>query len=100
MRNAPLTACTELQTSAQGYADTMAANQWFDSVGPDGSDTWVRSEGYGGTVVGDLGLGALVDGDLPVSIDTRSLYSVALDWLGGPTDTVLGGNFDRYGILR
>jgi uncharacterized protein YkwD len=50
---APLTACTQLQTSAQSYADTMAANQWFDSVGPDGSDTWVRSEGYGGTVVGE-----------------------------------------------
>jgi uncharacterized protein (DUF1501 family) len=54
----------------------------------------------GGKVVGDLGLGALIDGDLPVSIDTRSLYSAALDWLGGPAGTVLGGNFDRYGILR
>ena len=54
----------------------------------------------GGKVVGDLGLGALVDGDLPLTIDTRSLYGVALDWLGGPTDEVLGGTFDRYGILR
>jgi uncharacterized protein (DUF1501 family) len=54
----------------------------------------------GGKVVGDLGLGALVDGDLPLSIDTRSLYGVALDLLGGPIDDVLGGSFDRYGILR
>jgi hypothetical protein len=51
-------------------------------------------------VVGDLGLGALVDGDLPLSTDTRSLYGVALDWLGGPVDEVLGGPFDRYGIIR
>jgi uncharacterized protein (DUF1501 family) len=54
----------------------------------------------GGTVVGELGLGALVDGDLPLSVDTRSLYSVALDWLGGPTESVLGGSFDRFGVLR
>ena len=53
----------------------------------------------GGRVVGDAGLGALVDGDLPIGIDTRSLYAVALDWLGGPTDEVLGGSFDRYGLI-
>ena len=45
-------------------------------------------------------LGALVDGDVPISVDTRSLYSVALDWLGGPTEAVLGATFDRYGILK
>lgn len=66
-----------------------------------GNVAFVVGQGInGGKVVGDLGLGALVDGDLPVSIDTRSLYSVALDWLGGPTDAVLGGNFDRYAVLR
>ena len=53
----------------------------------------------GGRIVGDAGLGALVDGDLPIGIDTRSLYAVALDWLGGPTDDVLGGSFDRYGLI-
>ena len=66
-----------------------------------GNVAFVAGNGInGGKVVGDLGLGALVDGDLPVSIDTRSLYSVALDWMGGPTDLVLGGTFDRYGVLR
>jgi uncharacterized protein (DUF1501 family) len=54
----------------------------------------------GGKVIGDLGLAALVDGDIRVAVDTRSLYSVALDWLGGPTDAVLGATFDRYGVLR
>jgi uncharacterized protein (DUF1501 family) len=54
----------------------------------------------GGKVIGDLGFGALVDGDIPIAVDTRSLYSVALDWLGGPTDAVLGATYDRYGVLR
>jgi uncharacterized protein (DUF1501 family) len=54
----------------------------------------------GGKIVGDLGLASLVDGDLPLSTDTRSLYGVALEWLGGPVDDVLGGSFDRYGLLR
>jgi uncharacterized protein (DUF1501 family) len=54
----------------------------------------------GGIVVGDLGLASLTDGDLPLSTDTRSLYGVALEWLGGPVDEVLGGSFDRYDLLR
>jgi uncharacterized protein (DUF1501 family) len=74
------------------------------SVGTDhgtGNVAFLAGNGInGGKVVGDLGLGALVDGDVPISIDTRSLYSVALDWLGGPTETVLGGTFDRYGVLK
>ncbi len=53
----------------------------------------------GGRVVGDLDLGRLVDGDLPAAIDTRSLYSVALSWLGGPVDEVLGGTYDVYDLL-
>ena len=74
------------------------------SIGTDhgtGSVSFVVGNGInGGKVVGDVGLGALVDGDVPISVDTRSLYSVALDWLGGPTDSVLGATFDRYGILK
>ena len=53
----------------------------------------------GGRVVGDPGLDRLVDGDQPIGIDARSSYAVALDWLGGPTDDLLGGRFDRYGLL-
>lgn len=52
-----------------------------------------------GQIVGAPGLDRLVEGDLPIDIDTRSLYAVALDWLGGPTDEILGGNFDRFGLL-
>ncbi|MDH3753494.1 MAG: DUF1501 domain-containing protein [Acidimicrobiia bacterium] len=53
----------------------------------------------GGGVVGAYDFGNLVDGDLPVVVDTRSVYAAALDWLGGPTDEVLGGSWDRLGLL-
>jgi uncharacterized protein (DUF1501 family) len=54
------------------------------------------------TVVGDLALGDLVDGDLKAVVDTRSLYAAALDWLGGDgavTDEVLGAPYDRSGLV-
>ena len=57
----------------------------------------------GGQVVGHADLGDLVDGDLRSSIDSRSLYANALDWLSGtdgPTDDVLGQTADRYSLVR
>jgi len=57
----------------------------------------------GGQIVGQADLGDLVDGDLRSSIDSRSLYSNALDWLSGPagpTDEVLGQTADRYSLVR
>ncbi len=53
----------------------------------------------GGRVVGEVDLDRLEDGDLRPVIDTRSLYAVALDWLGGPTDEILDGTFDRFDLL-
>lgn len=53
----------------------------------------------GGRVIGALDVDHPVDGDVPIAVDTRSLYAVALDWLGGPTDEVLGGHHDRYALL-
>jgi uncharacterized protein (DUF1501 family) len=57
----------------------------------------------GRQIVGDVDLTKLDDGDLATSIDARSLYALALDWLSGDsasTDAVLGGQLDRYGLLR
>ena len=60
----------------------------------------------GGQVVGQADLADLVDGDLRSSIDSRSLYANALDWLSGPAgatglaDDVLGLSADRYSLLR
>jgi uncharacterized protein (DUF1501 family) len=52
-----------------------------------------------GQVVGDLDLVHLDEGDVPLDIETRSLYANALDWLRGPTDEILDGEFDRYDLL-
>jgi hypothetical protein len=30
---------------------------------------------------------------------SSSLYSTALDWLGGPTAEVLGGEYENLGLL-
>ena len=51
--------------------------------------------GAGSGLIGGIDLDHLVDGDVPVSIDTRSMYATCLDWLGGPTDEVLGGSYER-----
>ena len=52
-----------------------------------------------GGLYGEPDLGALDDGDVAAQIDTRSLYTAALDWLGGPADEVLGGRFDALGVI-
>ncbi|HJM35372.1 MAG TPA: DUF1501 domain-containing protein [Acidimicrobiales bacterium] len=51
--------------------------------------------GPGKGLYGDFDLGNLVDGDLPITVDTRSTYATALDWLGGPTDEILGDSYSR-----
>ena len=58
------------------------------------------AEVAGGRVVGTADLAHLDDGDLPLRIDTRSVYAAALDWLGGPTDDILGAKYDRLGLLH
>jgi len=51
-------------------------------------------------VVGDLDAARPDDeGDLRPTIDARSLYSVALDWLGGPVTEIVGGRYDTYDLL-
>jgi uncharacterized protein (DUF1501 family) len=61
----------------------------------------VCGNGVSGQIAGDLDLVALVDGDLAVGIDTRSLYATAIEWLSDSTvaEEVLGGPYDTYGLL-
>lgn len=54
----------------------------------------------GGRIVGDAGVDRLEDGDLPIDVDTRSLYAAALRFLGGPVDDVLGGRWDDLGLVE
>ncbi|MDW3217822.1 MAG: DUF1501 domain-containing protein [Acidimicrobiales bacterium] len=53
----------------------------------------------GAQVIGGYDFGALTQGDIPAVVDTRSIYSAALDWMGGPTDEILDGPHDRLGLL-
>ncbi len=66
--------------------------------GSAGAHLLIGSSVNGGQIVGDPGLDALDDGDLPITIDTRSLYANALDHLGGDPADVLDGEWDRYGL--
>ncbi len=54
----------------------------------------------GGQVVGQANLAQLDEGDVPIEIDTRSMYAAALDWMGGPTDEILGSHYDRHDLVR
>jgi uncharacterized protein YkwD len=51
----PVAACANLDQAAQDYADTMAAAQWFDHTGPDGSTLTSRTNGagYNGQALGE-----------------------------------------------
>ncbi len=56
----------------------------------------------GKQVIGQADLAHLDEGDVPIAVDTRSLYAAALDWLCGDTqltDDILGGSFDRLGLI-
>ena len=95
-----------------GHADrtvTMAYSEFGRRVAENGSGGTDHGSGglafvagpsvAGAQVVGDVNLGSLDRGDIIPTIDTRSLYADVLDWLGGPTEEVLGGRFDSYALL-
>jgi len=100
------------QVEAQGHGDQVAlitTSEFGRRAAENGSGTDHGQASVqfvaGGPVasariVGQAQLDRLDQGDLPIVIDTRSVYAAALDWLGGPTDEVLGANYDRYGLLR
>lgn len=96
----------------QGRADdvlVVTTSEFGRRVAENGSDgtdhgkanvLFVTGTQVNGQIIGGAGLGAIDDeGDLPVEIDARSLYAIALDWLGGPTDEILNGDYDRFGVI-
>lgn len=115
---------TDVAGGIAGFLDTLAKKGQADSVlvvttsefgrrvEENGSGTDHGSGGVqflfgpmvAGQIIGQADLGALDQGDVRTTIDTRSLYANALDWLsgpGGPTDEILGGTtYDRYALVR
>jgi uncharacterized protein (DUF1501 family) len=51
-----------------------------------------------GGVIGKTDLVNLDDGDLKADIDFRSIYTSALNWLGGPSQEILLGTFEPIGL--
>lgn len=113
----------DVATGIAGFLDTMAAqgrseqvlvmttSEFGRRVQENGGGTDHGNGGvqflagpmvHGGQIVGQSDLQALDEGDLRATIDTRSLYANALDWLGGSaaeTDEVLEVPYDRYGLV-
>jgi len=52
-----------------------------------------------GGLLGGWDLASLDQGDLPIDEDARRFYATALQWLGGPVDSVLGGSFAPLPLL-
>ena len=100
------------QVTAAGQADRvllMTVSEFGRRVHENGSGgtdhgkagvQFVVGPSVNGGVFGRADLAQLDDGDLAPDIDVRSLYAMALDWLGGPTDEVLGRRYDTLGVVR
>ncbi len=101
--------------AAKGHGDevlVMTTSEFGRRVQENGSGTDHGTGGVsflagsmvrGGRIIGDAALGALDEGDIATTIDTRSLYANALDWLSGetaPADEVLGAHYDRYDLVN
>jgi uncharacterized protein (DUF1501 family) len=52
-----------------------------------------------GGLIGKTDLVNLDDGDIKADIDFRSIYTSALNWLGGPSQEILLGTFEPVGLV-
>ena len=112
----------EFSGALKAFLDDLAASKLADRVavlafsefgrrpeenGSIGTDhgtagpVFVAGAGVRGGLVGATPrLGALVDGDLALQVDFRSVYATLLDdWLGIPSAGVLGGDFARLPLF-
>ncbi len=100
------------QIEADGHAENVLVitmSEFGRRVGENGSGGTDHGQGglqflfgrdvNGWDVHGELDLANLANGDVPTKVDERSVYAEVLDWLGGPTDEILGQSFERIGVL-
>jgi len=100
------------QIETDGHSDDvllMTMSEFGRRVGENGSGGTDHGQGglqflfgrdvNGWDVHGELDLANQVNGDVPTKVDERSVYAEVLDWLGGPTDEILGQSFERIGVL-
>ena len=60
----------------------------------------VMGPAVAGGVHGVIELDDLVDGDLRPVVDPRTMFTAALDWLGGDVERILGRRHDEVRLLR
>lgn len=100
------------QIEADGHSEdvlVMTMSEFGRRVGENGSGGTDHGQGglqflfgrdvNGWDVHGELDLANLDNGDVPTKVDERSVYAEVLDWLGGPTDEILGNSFERIRVL-
>jgi uncharacterized protein (DUF1501 family) len=89
---------TILIYSEFGRRPTENGNAGTDH-GTAGALMLIRSSLKAGVYGGDPALDSLVNGNLPMQIDFRQVYSEILTWLGGNPESILGESFQPLGIL-
>lgn len=64
------------------------------------STTFLAGPAVAGGLHGSIDLGDLLDGDVRPTIDPRTIYTAALDWLGAEAEAALGRRYDDVTLLR
>jgi uncharacterized protein (DUF1501 family) len=64
------------------------------------STTFLAGPAVSGGLQGSVDLGDLLDGDLRPTVDPRTIYTAALDWLGADAEASLGRRYDEMALLR
>jgi uncharacterized protein (DUF1501 family) len=64
------------------------------------STTFLAGPAVVGGLQGALDLGDLLDGDVRPTVDPRTIYTAALDWLGADVEAALGRRYDELSLLR
>jgi uncharacterized protein (DUF1501 family) len=97
------------QAGAGDRALLMTVSEFGRRVVPNGSNgtdhgkasvQFVMGRSVKPGVYGTLDLANVDDGDVRADVDPRSLYTIALDWLGVPVEAVLDRRYDTLGLLR
>jgi uncharacterized protein (DUF1501 family) len=64
------------------------------------STTFLAGPAVAGGLHGAIDLGDLLDGDVRPTMDPRTIYTAALDWLGADVEAALGRRYDEVALLQ
>ena len=61
--------------------------------------SFVIGDGVRAGLTGAIDTDRPVDGDLPPTLDPRTMFTACLDWLGGDVERILGRRYDEVELL-